>query len=219
MDDRINIELICMIVNYGLGSRVIKSAKCCGVSGGTVTLGRGAAGSGLLDFLGLSEVRKEIVYMAAEREIAYKALEKLNKEYQFHKPNHGIAFTTSICGILGTKRIACGNKKEERGAEEAMYHVITVIVDKGKAEDVITAAVKAGSKGGTIMNARGSGIHETSRLFSMDIEPEKEVVTILSEDDSTEKITAMIRDSLNMDEPGNGIIYVQNANKTYGIYK
>jgi nitrogen regulatory protein PII len=53
----------------------------------------------------------------------------------------------------------------------------------------------------------------------MDIEPEKEVVTILSEDDSTEKITAMIRDSLNMDEPGNGIIYVQNANKTYGIYK
>ncbi|WP_334196055.1 P-II family nitrogen regulator [Muricomes intestini] len=219
MDDKLNIELICMIVNYDWGSRVIKSAKRCGVSGGTVTLGRGAAGSGLLDFLGLAEVRKEIVYMAAEREVAYMALEELNKEYQFHRPNHGIAFSTSICGILGTKHIVCRNNKEERGAENPMYHVITVIVDKGKAEDVITAATKAGFKGGTIMNARGSGIHETRKLFSMDIEPEKEIVIILSETDKTEEITSMIKDQLNMDEPGNGIIYVQNANKTYGIYK
>jgi nitrogen regulatory protein PII len=69
------------------------------------------------------------------------------------------------------------------------------------------------------MNARGSGIHETRKLFSMDIEPEKEIVIILSETDKTEEITSMIKDQLNMDEPGNGIIYVQNANKTYGIYK
>ena len=222
MDDRsgvFDIELICVIVNFGMGSRVIKSAKRHGVSGGTVTLGKGSVRNRILDYIGLSDIRKEVVYMAAEKETAYEALEELNKEYRFNKPDHGIAFTTSICGVLGTKRIVCKHKKDERGADNIMYHIITIIVDKGKAEDVITAATEAGAKGGTIINARGSGIHETSKLFSMDIEPEKEIVIILSEADKTEEIVSLIGKHLKIDEPGNGIIYVQNANKTYGIYK
>lgn len=222
MDDRsgeFDIELMCVIVNCGLGSKVIKSAKHHGVSGGTITLGTGSVHSRILDYIGLADIRKEIVYMAAEKETAYEALEELNKEYQFNKPNHGIAFTTSICGVLGTRRIMCKHKKDERGADNIMYHIITTIVDKGKAEDVITAATEAGFKGGTIINGRGAGVHETSKLFSMDIEPEKEIVLILSEADKTDKIVSLIRENLKIDEPGNGIIYVQNATRTYGIYK
>ena len=100
-----------------------------------------------------------------------------------------------------------------------MYHAITTIVEKGKAEEVIEAATKAGSKGGTIINGRGSGIHETSKLFSMDIEPEKEIVLILSEAEMTQAIVSSIGERLKINEPGNGIIYVQDVNKTYGLYK
>lgn len=214
-----DIELICVIVNFGLGSKVLKSAKHQGISGGTIVLGKGTVNSRILNFLGLSDIRKEIVFMAAEKKTAYQALEKLNKEYEFYKPNHGIAFTTSICKIWGTKNIICDKEVEERGADSIMYHIITIIVDKGKAEDVITAATKAGSKGGTIVNARGSGIHETSKLFSMNIEPEKEMVIILSESDKTEETVSIIRDNLKIDKAGNGIIYIQDAKKTYGIYK
>jgi nitrogen regulatory protein PII len=214
-----NIELICVIVNFGMGSKIIKSAKHHGVSGGTITLGRGTVNSRILDFIGLSDIRKEVVYLAAEQETAYQALEEMNTEFEFHKPNHGIAFTTSICGFVGTHKFGYQIKTEERGAENIMYHIITVIVDKGKAEEVITAATQAGSKGGTIINARGSGIHETSKLFNMEIEPEKEMVLIVSESDMTEAIVAGVRESLKIDDPGNGIIFVQNANKTYGIRK
>ncbi|MGC4019429.1 MAG: P-II family nitrogen regulator [Muricomes sp.] len=222
MDDKsevFDVELICVIVNFGLGSRVIKSAKHHGISGGTITLGTGSVHNHILEYIGLCDIRKEIVYMVADREHAYEALGELNKEYQFDKPHHGIAFTTSICGILGTKHVVCGHKKHEKGADNIMYHIITVIVDKGKAEDVISAATEAGSKGGTIINGRGAGVHETSKLFSMDIEPEKEIVIILSEVEQTEQIVTLVREHLKMDEPGNGIIYVQNANQTYGIYK
>lgn len=214
-----DIELICVIVNFGVGSKLIKSAKRHGISGGTITLGRGTVKSHILDFVGITDIRKEIVFMAAEKKTAYQALEELNKEFEFNKPHHGIAFTESISSIMGTKSIVLEHEKDKRGADNIMYHVITVIVDKGKAEDVITSAVKAGSKGGTIINARGSGIHETSKLFSMDIEPEKEIVIILSEADKTEAIASSIRDNLKIDEPGNGIIYIQDANRTYGIHK
>ena len=44
------------------------------------------------------------------------------------------------------------------------------LVDKENAEDVVDPAMLAGAKGGTIINARGSGIHETSKIFSIEID-------------------------------------------------
>lgn len=213
------IELICVIANYGTGSKIIKSAKHHGISGGTVALGKGTVSNHILNYIGLSDERKELIYLVAAKDVADKALEEMNKEFEFFKPHHGIAFTTSICYVAGSKRIACDNILNERSEDNAMYHLITIIVEKGKAEDVIEAAEKAGSKGGTIINSRGSGIHETSKLFSMEIEPEKEIVLILSEVEMTDEIVNSIREQLKIDEPGNGIIFVQNVNKTYGIYK
>ena len=215
----IDIELICVIVNYGLGSKILKTAKKNGIHGVTITIARGTVQNKILQYMGLSEVKKEMLYMVADKETAYKVLDVLNTEYKFDKPNHGIAFTTSICAAAGTKIFKLDYVKRERGEDITMYQVITSIVDKGKAEDVIEAASKAGSKGGTIIKARGSGIHETSKLFSMDIEPEKEIVIILSETSMTEQIVTSIRETMSIDEPGKGIIYIQDTNKTYGIYR
>lgn len=215
----IDIELICVIVNYGIGSKILKTAKKNGIHGVTITIARGTVQNKILQYMGLSEVKKEMLYMVADKETAYKVLDVLNTEYKFDKPNHGIAFTTSICAAAGTKIFKLDYVKRERGEDITMYQVITSIVDKGKAEDVIEAASKAGSKGGTIIKARGSGIHETSKLFSMDIEPEKEIVIILSETSMTEQIVTSIRETMSIDEPGKGIIYIQDTNKTYGIYR
>lgn len=211
-------ELICVIVNFGLGSKVIKTAKQSGISGGTILLGKGTVKSSILEFLALTDVRKEIVLLICEKSKADKAMEELDKKFAFAKPKHGIAFSISVSNLLGTRNCEYINNNEGRGVENTMYNAIFTIVDKGKAEAVIDAASKAGSRGGTIINARGSGIHETSKLFSMDIEPEKEIVLILSENKLTESIVASIRDELEIDKPGYGIIFIQDVNKTYGLY-
>ncbi len=70
----------------------------------------------------------------------------------------------------------------------------------------------------TIINARGSGIHETNKIFSMEIEPEKEVVLLISEKTLTKQIISSIKEQLQIDEPGKGIIFVQDINKAYGLY-
>lgn len=213
------MELLCVIINFGLGSKILKRAKQHGIKGGTITLGRGTVYNRILNFIGLCDVRKEIVLMLADTVTVYRSLEELNREFEFNKPNRGIAFTTSVSQTFGTKSLPCESSDDKKEGKDMMYQMITTIVDKGKAEDVIDAATKAGSKGGTIMGGRGSGIHETSKLFSMDIEPEKEIVLILSESDMTDAIVSSIREKLKIDEPGKGIIYVQNVNRAYGIYK
>lgn len=214
-----NIELVCFIVNYGLGGKVLHIAKQSGITGGTVFLARGTVHNRILEFLALSDVRKEVVLIISNKQESDHLVQLLDKEFKFDRPNHGIAFTTSITSIIGSSCYSREKSIEGKGGDHPMYNSITIIVDKGKAEDVIDAATKAGSRGGTIMNARGSGIHETSKVFSMDIVPEKEIVMILSEAEKTNAIVESIRTELKMDEPGNGIIYIQEVNKTYGLYK
>ena len=210
-------ELIYVIVNYGMGSRILHKAKKYGIPGGTIFLGRGTVSNALLNFLSLYDERKEIVMMGTDQETANYALKKMNDLLHFEKANHGIVFTTSACAIVGSR--SCVSDEKGRGENKAMYQSIITIVDRGKAEDVIEAAKSAGSKGGTIINARGSGVHETSKVFNMDIEPEKELVMILSKQAITEAIVLAIREKLEIDKPGNGVIFIQNVNTVYGVYE
>ena len=108
---------------------------------------------------------------------------------------------------------------EERGEGEIMYNAIYTIVERGVASDVIEAAEKAGSKGGSVINARGAGTHETQKVFNMVIEPEKEIVLIISEADKTGAIVDAIREKVKIEEPGNGILYVTDVRETYGMLK
>ncbi len=212
-------QLICFIVNFGMSSKVIHEAKRCNIQGSTVLLGKGTINNTILEYLGLTDTRKEIIFMLSDYETAENALTTLNQHFKLEKPNHGIAFSIAISEVAGTSHINCSKKNEEKGRDKAMYHLLTSIVEKGKAEDVISAANEAGSTGGTIINGRGSGVHETTKLFMMDIEPEKEIVMILSEPDKTDAIKESICRKLKMDEPGNGILFIQDVHNAYGIFK
>lgn len=212
-----DFALITVVVGANGGSKVLNVAKRFGITGGTVFLGRGTVKNRLLEFFEINDVNKEIVVMVSESCLARQVVEDLNNEFHFDKKNHGIAYVMPIAMVYGISRFACGINTD-KGVEEVMYQAIYAIVEKGKAEAVVEAAVKAGSRGGTIINARGSGVHETSRLFAMEIEPQKEIVLIISEPSGTEKIVQSIRDELHVDEPGKGIVYVQDVTQAYGLY-
>lgn len=214
-------DLITIIVNYGMGSKILQTARKYGLPGGTICLGQGTINNRLLEFLGLAELKKEIILMVAQKEPARQVLQQLNEKFEFDKPNHGVAFTTSVSEVVGSRKCQDANSEEEEesGVAETMYQVISVVVDRGKAEEVIDAATEAGSTGGTIINARGSGVHETSKLFAMEIEPEKELVLIISKEEKTAAIITAIRKHLQIDEPGHGIIFIQNINQVYGLYE
>lgn len=214
----LRFELCCVIVNCGMGSKVLKTAKTFGVSGGTILRGKGTIKNSLLEFLDLTDIRKEIILMVTEQSIARDCLEGLSRKFRFDKPNHGIAFSMPLANLLGSTPCRYIKNKENEGVKNMNYHAIFTIVDRGKAEKVIEVAEKAGSKGGTIINARGSGIHEKSTLFAMTIEPEKEMVMIISEREKTDDIVGAIRKELEIDVPGNGIMFTMELSNTYGLY-
>ncbi|HHW12030.1 MAG TPA: P-II family nitrogen regulator [Firmicutes bacterium] len=211
--------LLCAIVNFGVGSKVINILKQQGVTGGTVFLGKGTVRNHLLEILDLTDIRKEIVLSVTVSSLADQALEALNQQLALHKPHHGIAFTIPVKGQVGVHHPeAPGQSKERRGVIKPMYNAIFTIVDKGKAEEVVEAGKSAGARGATVINARGSGIHETQKLFAMPIEPEKEIVMILAQVELTDAIVSKIKAQLQIEEPGKGIMFILNVDKTYGLY-
>ncbi len=196
----------------------MKIAKSAGVTGGTICLGKGTVKSALLDILDLNDIRKEIVLMVADTDTAFRALEAVSRGLRLDKPNHGIAFSTNLTGFFGIQGHS-DVRKEFTSMEGGMYNAIFAVVDRGKGGDVVDAASSAGSKGATIINARGSGIHEKQTLFSMTIEPEKEIVMILAEKALTDPIVTKIRETMRIDQPGAGIMFVLEVSKTYGLYR
>lgn len=210
-------DLIYVIVNQGIGTKVLRQAKKYGVSGGTIILGKGTIINPFLNFLSLYDEKKEVVLMVANREVAENTLDKLNKQFKFDKPHHGIAFSTSTVEVIGSRSNIFKEDKSQV-VDHPLYQIIVTIVDRGKADDVVEAAKSVGSRGGTIINARGSGVNETTKVFDMEIDPEKEMVIILAKNDATESIMSSIREKLEINKPGNGIIYTQDAMNVYGVY-
>ena len=209
-------ELVCCIVNADHGSKVMKIAKAHGIRGGTIFYGKGTIKNRILEFLEINDSRKELVYLIAEKEIALEAMSVISREMGFAKPHHGIAFSIPLTHFIGTKHYDYndGGESEEMSDIEAIY----TIVNKGIAQDVIEAANKVGARGGTIINARGSGIHEDSTLFAMAIEPEKEIILILSKKGQTQVIVDTIRKTFHIDDPNRGIIFVMSVSRAYGLH-
>jgi nitrogen regulatory protein PII len=209
-------SLIYCVVNYGDASKVIKSARKYGVKSVSISIGRGTAHSRLLEVLALNEIRKEVVTLIIESELVNDAIKGITKDMAFEKPHHGIAFSFSISELISSKGQVGATKNKE--VESAMYKAIYVIVERGKAEDVIDAANKAGARGGTIMNARGAGIQKAQKLFSVEIEPEQEEVFIIVKNEFKDGIVESISKHIRVDEPGNGIMFVLDVDEAYGLH-
>lgn len=211
-------SLILCIVNEHLASRVIKITGHAGAKGATVFYGKGMVRSKLLEILGMDYLHKEIVLVIIEKEQSPQVLSALKKEMSLEKPNHGIAFSVPLNNFIGASHADYYDRNEERESrEEGMYEAIFTVVNKGSAEDVIDAAKSEGARGGTIINARGSGIHKTEMFFAMEIEPEKEIVLILAKKESVSKIVETICAKMKIREPGNGIIFTCGVNDAVGL--
>lgn len=212
-----HLEMLVVIVEQNKASKVLHLADEKGVTASVAMLGRGTASRTIFDYLGLNDKKKAVLMLFGKTEEITDLADYLVEKLEMDKPNHGIAYIESAFNVFGTEDNANRSENIKRG--ENMYNAIYTIVEKGNADDVIEAAQKAGSRGGTVMHARGSGSEEARKVFNMLIEPEKEIVLIISEEAKTKDIVESIRKETGIEEQGKGIIFITNVEQTYGLAK
>jgi len=91
--------------------------------------------------------------------------------------------------------------------------LITCVVQRGLADDVIKAAQEAGAQGATTYFARGSGVRERLGILGVAVEVEKEVINIVVANDQVERVFEKMYLAGQLDTPAMGIIYTTPLEK------
>ncbi len=211
--------IMTLILSEHQCQKFVRIAREKDIRGGIVVLGKGTVKSATLNLLGIKSQKKEVVNILLEKEKANEVLDFFTKELQLHEPGHGIAYTTPVIiagQIINNKQGTWNTMQSMEG--ESMFKKLTVVVNRGMAEDVMDIARKSGVNGGTVMHGRGTGSEFTAKLFGMEIEPEKELVMILMPSDLIDKVVNDLFRELQLDIPGNGILFVESIVEVRGLF-
>lgn len=217
--DMNQLNLFMAVMNYGKGSQMLKYAKKTEAIAPTLFMGDGTVRNELLNKFGLLEMKKEIFIALVDSNVEKDFYQKMKENYHMEKPNHGISFSVSVKSLSKIKDKKKLKETRDRSRKDLDYEAIFAIVDKGLSREVVDAAQEAGSRGGTIVHGRGAGSTKKAKLFNLEIEPEKDIVLILSKSDQSETIIDSIKKDLKMSDPGKGIIFVLDVNQTMGLYQ
>ncbi|MCH5295344.1 MAG: transcriptional regulator [Treponema sp.] len=196
--------LLTAVVPHDKADLISNAANAAGSSGGTVFMGRRISPNGVIATLGLGGQTLDLVTILTEREKKSHIIDSIVSATENEKQNFGTIYSLDVNSMLKTGTVTKG---EDSMNETKNRELITVILNKGYADDAMAAARKAGAGGGTVINARGTAREDDAKFFGMHIVPEKEMLMIVVEQEKKEAVLESIRTLPCLAEPGSGIAF------------
>ena len=102
-------------------------------------------------------------------------------------------------------------------AKKENYETIVCIVNNGYTDLVMESAKKAGARGGTVFNARGTGNKDIEQFFGVVVTPEKEVVLILVPRSIRDNVLQAVNIGAGMNTKGQGIAFSLPVTDVVGL--
>ncbi|WP_422479551.1 P-II family nitrogen regulator [Pleomorphochaeta sp. DL1XJH-081] len=211
-------KLLLSIVQNGVAESLVNQTKLAGARGGTILVGKGVADHAILHMLGIGDSHKEIVLTLLTEEQTEPVWKNLSMFRKNKRLSCGIAMLIDVPHLLRHSSPSVQNREnpdddQRRKIMDSPHTLITCIVNKGTADEVMDAARKAGATGGTIMAARGTGKEEDVKFFGVQLVPEKEILLILVGSGLTGKVLDAIRSVPCLAEPGSGIAFCTDVDR------
>lgn len=211
-------KLLLSIVQEGVAEKLVEVTKASGARGGTILVGRGVARNAILNMLGLGDSRKEIVLTVLEDQAVEPVVEAVARFKREKALACGISMLIDLSHVLRHISTATSTDisevtKRRSTSMDSPHTLITCIVNKGAADEVMDAARSAGASGGTILNARGTGKEEDAKFFGIQLVPEKEMLLILVGSGQTGAVLNAIRAVPCLAQPGSGIAFCTDVER------
>jgi len=217
MSQKDEIKLMVTIVPRG-GSEVVvrkfKKEEHLGLH--YVSLGLGTANSEVLDYLGIGESEKEVLFTLVPSSKAKQIMENIKDGMNLHLPGKGIIFISPLNAVSKiierTLYSDLGNyepnlEEEEPMENKAKYSLVMVITNRGYEDTVMEAATSAGARGGTLIHARGLGNEEAGKFFGITLQPEKDIVMILVQQKNKLAVMQAVGKAAGMLTKAHGILF------------
>lgn len=205
-----NFNIVLTVVPHGNADRVSEVAVAAGSFGGTVTMGRGITRSPFLAALGVGDNSRDIVIILSECSKTLKIVDALRDGFCKRRRNFGEIYVLESDSML-KGGVLSANDVLHGGSSMASRCLITIILNKGYADDAMAAARKAGAGGGTVINARGTAKEDDAKFFGIHIVPEKEMLMIVVEQEKKDAVLEAMRTLPCLSAPGSGIAFCSDV--------
>ena len=217
--ENIRTKLLITITDKGKNKRIINLYKRHNVKFSLELNGVGTASGSLLNYFGLEEIKKKVIISVIPYNLEGKLLYDLHNKIKIYKPGNGIAFTLNI---NSASRYLSEIYRKEIGDETVMkkdkeYELIVLIVSEGYSELAMEAAKRKGAGGGTLIKGVGLGSAEATKILGITIEPEKDVVLILTEKNQKKDVMKEVSDAVGLATEGRGICFSLSVDSVVGL--
>ncbi|MCL1918895.1 MAG: P-II family nitrogen regulator [Peptococcaceae bacterium] len=219
----LRIEYMITIVGRAIAESCISYFKSEGVHLNLKTRGKGTAKDEMINYLGLGDSEKVVLFSTMNRAKSKKVLEYLS--HNLKKPGTGIAFTIpidAVCGLSSLGYLGGISMTEEEHVKmessKVKHELIMVIVNRGHVNTVMNAAHEAGVSGGTALHAVGMGSeNKDEKFFGISIGTEKDVVMIVVESGMKQNVMKAILAEAGRNPKTNCVLFSMPVSDVVGI--
>ena len=188
-----------------------------------VMLGKGTAGNEVLDYFGLENTEKSVIFSVVSRESWRQIKSGLQKKMHIDVPGTGIAFIVPMSSIGGKRQLDFLTEnqtfeiEEESTLKDTKYELLVVIANQGYTELIMDAARKCNAGGGTVIHAKGTGMQGAERFLGVTLAAEKEILYIVVRKEDKNAIMKVIMEEAGMDSKAKSIVFSLPVTSTAGM--
>ena len=170
-------------------------------------LGSGTATTEILDCLGLEATEKAVLFCVAPHSPQLER--RAEKALWLDVPGRGILMTVPVSSIGGAAaRDYLLQQEAEKSMEKEITHeLLVVITNQGHTDMVMDAARAAGATGGTAVHAKGTGTELAKKFFGVSIAAEKELIFILTREETRVPIMKAIMARAGMQTEAQSLVF------------
>lgn len=221
------LKLMVTIIDRDKGAQAVSLFRAHNLHFDYLCMGLGTASSKILDYFGLSETEKDVVFSLVPEPCVEKILRLTAEKFQIHRPGQGILFTVPLSGVSAqVPHVLCkeeylsqeGTEEEAKSMEQTtQYTLILTVVNHGNVDAVMDAARGEGARGGTVLYARRVGMEDMENMLGFTFQPEKEVVAILTPKEHKRGIMEAINRAAGLTTEARGILFSLPVDDLIGL--
>lgn len=223
---RVNrVKLLVSIVNQNDELKLKEILDEVSVALGIAFAGTGTARSTVLDYLGIGETEKAVVFSLIPESDEDAIMRTIRSQMSLYLVGRGISFTIPLTGISeivanGITGAATNKTVDEdklMGADDRKYSLIVTVLPAGHVDTAMNAARSAGAAGGTIIRSRSLDNKKAEQFIGISIAVEQEILLILAKKESAVPIMQALSVMVGVKTEACGIIFALPVDKTAGI--
>ena len=214
------IKMLISVTKRGNGNKMVDFYKKNNLHYDFICLGTGTANSEILDYLGLETNEKDVVITMVPTAKIQEIMSGATDEFKLNSPGKGIIFTVPLTAVSArVQKILCKNTdtNKEVPMSDRKYELILTILNRGYVDKAMRAAKSAGARGGTILHARRVGFEDVENIFGFTIQPEKDIIMILTDSSVRRDIMNSITEAVGIDTEAKALLFSLPVDEISGI--